>query len=126
MADEELRRIFAKNLNDFMSMNGFKQADLARHMNVSTATAAKWCTGQTMPRIDKIQSICNWLGVSKEDLLNERTEQDHRLDKEAWSFADFLQKNPDYKVIFDTVRKVKPEDVEFVRQMLDRVVRSED
>lgn len=59
MADEELRRIFAMNLNNYLSLNGYKQADLARHMHVSTATTAKWCTGQTMPRIDKIQSICS-------------------------------------------------------------------
>ena len=69
MADEELRKIFAKNLNNFLALNGYKQADLARHMKVSTATTAKWCTGQTLPRIDKIQSICNWLGIEKEDLL---------------------------------------------------------
>ena len=71
MVDEEIRRSFAKNLNTYLELKGYNQADLARHMKVSTATTAKWCTGQTMPRIDKIQSICNWLEVSKADLLDD-------------------------------------------------------
>jgi len=123
MADEELRRIFAQNLNNFMSLNGFKQADLARYMKVSTATTAKWCTGQTMPRIDKIQSICNWLGIKKEDLLEERPEptEEYYIDKDARNYAEFLHKNPKYKVLFDASRKVKPEDIDFVRQMIDRM-----
>ena len=123
MADEELRKIFAKNLNNFLAINGYKQADLARHMKVSTATTAKWCTGQTMPRIDKIQSICNWLGIEKADLLNEHaapTEQ-YYIDKDAREYAEFLHKNPKYKVLFDASRKVRPEDIDFVRQMIDRM-----
>ena len=123
MADEELRRIFAKNLNAYLALNQYKQADLARYMHVSTATTAKWCTGQTMPRIDKIQSICNWLGIRKEDLLDEHAEPDefYYIDKDAREYAEFLYKNPEYRVLFDASRKVKAEDIEFVRQMIDRL-----
>ena len=75
MADEELRRIFAKRLKYYLELNRYSQADLARHMHVTTATTAKWCTGQTMPRIDKVQSICNWLGIKKSDLLENSPEK---------------------------------------------------
>lgn len=69
MEDKKLRALFVENLNYYLSLNGFSQADMARRMQVSTATAAKWCTGQTMPRIDKIQSLCNWFGIEKSALL---------------------------------------------------------
>lgn len=122
MADEELRRIFAMNLNNYLSLNGYKQADLARHMGVSTATTAKWCTGQTIPRIDKIQSICNWLGIEKEDLLNDhgKPSETYYIDKEARELAEFLHDNPKYKVLFDASRKVKAEDIDLIRQMIER------
>ena len=128
MADEELRKIFAKNLNNFLALNGYKQADLARHMKVSTATTAKWCTGQTLPRIDKIQSICNWLGIEKADLLNERPDptEEYYINKDARDLAEFLHKNPKYKVLFDASRKVKPDDIEFVKQLIDRMGGNED
>ena len=35
--------------------------------------------------------------------------------------AQFLYENPDYKVLFDASRKVKKEDIEFVKQMIDRM-----
>lgn len=128
MANEEIRRIFARNLNSFLSLNGLRQADLARHMKVSTATTAKWCTGQTIPRIDKIQSICNWLGIRKEDLLEDRPAptENYYIDAEARDLAEFLHKSPEYKVLFDASRKVKPEDIEFVRQMIDRMGGADD
>ena len=128
MADEELRRIFAQKLTYYLSKNGYNQADMARRMGVSTATTAKWCTGQTMPRVDKIQSLANWLGCSKSDLLSENASDDipeYYFDEDARSVAQFLYSNPDYKVLFDASRKIKREDTEFVKKMLDRVIGNE-
>lgn len=71
MKDKEMRVTFAKNLNRYLAVNGLSQADLARYMEVSTATAAKWCNAQSMLRIDKIQSLCNWFVIEKTDLLEE-------------------------------------------------------
>ena len=126
MADEELRKIFAQRLNYYLDVNGYNQADMARRMNVSTATTAKWCTGQTMPRVDKIQSLCNWLGISKADLLELDPEvTDDRpayyFDPDARDLAQFLFDNPEYKVLFDASRKVKKEDIEFIKQMIDKM-----
>ena len=126
MADEELRKEFAKRLNYYLERNGYNQADMARRMNVSTATTAKWCTGQTMPRVDKIQSLCNWLGVSKSDLLENDPEvsddrPEYYFDPDARELAQFLYDNPDYKSLFEASRKVKREDIEFLKQMIDKI-----
>ena len=32
-----------------------------------------------------------------------------------------MYENPDYKVLFDASRKVKKEDIEFVKEMIDRL-----
>ncbi|MGN0513755.1 MAG: hypothetical protein ACI4GD_05700 [Lachnospiraceae bacterium] len=42
------------------------------------------------------------------------------LDDEAKEAAQFLYYNPEYKVLFDATRRVKKEDIDFVKQMLDR------
>ena len=76
MADEELRKLFAENLRKYLELNNRTQADLARHMNVSTATTAKWYTGQTLPRIDKIQRMCDWFGIKKSDLIERQSDPD--------------------------------------------------
>lgn len=125
MADEELRELFARKLNHYLEMNGYTQADMARKMGVSTATTAKWCTGQTMPRVDKIQTICSWLGVAKSDLLEESNEEQEErpayyFDPEVREMAQFLFENPEYRILFDASRKVKKEDIEFVKKMVDK------
>ena len=116
MADDELRRIFATNLNYYLQLNGFNQADLARHMHVSTATTAKWCTGQTMPRIDKIQSICNWLGIEKADLLESQTDQPrdtkkavYYSDPETARLAQEMFDDPEMRALFHMKRNMRPE-----------------
>lgn len=125
MADEELRKIFAQRLNYYLLRNGYTQADLSRKMRVSTATTAKWCTGQTMPRIDKIQSLCNWLGIVKSDLLDNDPAEDDRPDyyfnEDSRDLAQFLFNNPEYKALFDASRKIKKEDILFVKEMIERI-----
>lgn len=48
------------------------------------------------------------------------------LDPEAAAAAEFLHKNPRYKVLFDASRKVKPEDIDFVKNLIDRMTPEED
>ena len=40
------------------------------------------------------------------------------LNPEARDMAQFLFENPEYKVLFDASRKVKPEDIQFVKEMI--------
>lgn len=69
--DDEIRNAFMQNLRKYMTAEGKTQADLAAHMNISTATAAYWYNGKKMPRVDKLQSIADWLGIDLSVLLGE-------------------------------------------------------
>jgi transcriptional regulator with XRE-family HTH domain len=48
-------------------------------------------------------------------------EQHYYLDDDAREMAEWMFTNPEYKVLFDASRKVKKEDIEFVRQMIERM-----
>ncbi len=122
MSEELLKRIFAHNLNHFLEINNKSQVDLCNYLGVSSAIVSNWCTGKKLPRMDKVQAIAQWLGVDFTDLIEDKsTSPDYYYNKEVRELADFLHKNPDYKVLFDASRKVKPEDIEFVKQMIDRM-----
>ena len=54
--------------------------------------------------------------IKHADIINTYYEND-----DARDFAQFMYENPEYKVLFDASRKVKKEDIEFVKQMIDRV-----
>jgi len=109
--------VFSDNLDQLLAKQEKTQADLARYMKVSTATASDWCNAHKMPRVDKIKAIANWLHVSMGDLLEER----HYMDDESAELANFLRENPDYKVLFSAVQNVRPEDISFVKEMIERM-----
>lgn len=123
MSDEEYRKIFVKKLNYYMNLNNKKQIDLMNDLGLSSATVSSWCTGTKLPRMGKIQMLADYLGVEKSDLLEEKKEESdntYYLNEDAREMAQFMYDNPEYKVLFDASRKVKKEDIEFVKQMLDR------
>ena len=92
----------------------------------SYTTIQKWETGISEPPISKLRALSELLGVhindlaSKELAAEDDSDESYYLDEDAREAAEFLHKNPDYKVLFDASRKVKKEDIEFVKQMLDR------
>ena len=48
-------------------------------------------------------------------------DEHYYFNNDARDLAQFVFENPEYKVLFDASRKVKKEDIEFVKQMIDRV-----
>jgi Helix-turn-helix. len=69
MSEEEIRKIFSKNLVQLLEKRGKTQKDLVNFIGVSSSTVSNWCTGQKLPRMDKIQAISVWLGVENSELL---------------------------------------------------------
>ena len=57
------------------------------------------------------------------DEMEEKEENadSYYLNQDADETAQFLFQNPEYKVLFDASRKVKPEDINFVAEMIERL-----
>lgn len=71
MSEIECKKIFAKNLRNYMQINGKKQVDLINDLIYSSSTVSNWCTGQKIPRMDKIEQLAKYLGINKSDLIEE-------------------------------------------------------
>ncbi len=123
MSDELQKQIFAKNLKRLMDISGKNQMDLMNDLDLSSSTVSSWCTGQKFPRMGKIQMLADYFNVMKSDLIEDKSEppETYYLNDDARDLAQFMFENPEYKVLFDASRKVKKEDIEFVKQMIDRV-----
>jgi transcriptional regulator with XRE-family HTH domain len=72
MSEEEIRKIFSRNLTAILERRGKSQKDLVDFIGVSSSTVSNWCTGQKLPRMDKVQLIAGWLGVNNSDLLENK------------------------------------------------------
>ena len=112
----------SKNILYYMDINGKTRQDMCDALGVKYTTFTDWVKGNTYPRIDKIELMANYFGISKADLVEEHTQESdtpYYLNEDAREMAQFLFDNPDYKVLFDASRKVKKEDIEKVKRMID-------
>ncbi len=117
-----------ENIRYLRTKNGFSQEDIANKLGYkSFTTIQKWESGTSEPPIKKLKELSELFNVDMDDMNNkdlqylEDTKQgDYYLNEDARDMAQFLFDNPDYKVLFDASRKVKKEDIDFVKQMLDR------
>ena len=71
MSEQEINRIIAENIVRFLEKKGLSQMDVAAYCGVSQASVSNWCKGIKMPRMDKIDKLCELFGCSRTDLLDE-------------------------------------------------------
>ena len=102
---------------------GISQGKLEKELGFSNGSISKWKTSK--PTTERLQKIADYFGVSIEFLMNgeeeNAAEESYYLNEDARELAEFMFKNPEYKVLFDASRKVKKEDIAFVKQMIDRM-----
>ena len=86
------QEIFSRNLKIYMDMRQKKQADLCKHLQVSSATVSDWCNGKKMPKTERIADIASWLNILVTDLFDESLENQFKLtitaDEELKDFID--------------------------------------
>lgn len=125
MPEEIFRKIFSKNLNYYMELNRKSQSDLVNDLGFNKSAVSTWCNGTRLPRMDKVDILAKYFHIQRSDLIEEKSTSNddakYYFSDDARDLAEFMFKNPEYKVLFDASRKVKKEDIGFVKEMIDRV-----
>lgn len=124
MPEQEFNAVFSKRLRYYLSKYDITQAELAKKLGVGTTSVYNWCNGIKTPRMDKVDAMCDLFNCKRSDLIEEKDDSEsdrYYLNDDARDMAQFMFENPEYKVLFDASRKVKKEDIEFVKQMIDRI-----
>jgi len=119
----DLRKILkimkAKNLNT-------KQ--LSELSGVPISTVNRIVYGLTKdPSVNAVRSIAHALGYTLDELLEFEDDgpQGYYLDSDSARIAQEIYENPDLKLLFDTTRKVDPEDLKLIAKMVSKMVKDE-
>ena len=125
MTEREITTIFAQNLTYHLDINGKNQTDLAAYMKVSQATVSNWCKGHKLPRMDKVDKLCEYFGISRAALMHDRydTRTPYYMTEEMAKVALFMLENPEYNILFETIQKVEKSDIELVNALLNRIAK---
>ncbi len=68
-----------ERLYNYRKKVGISQEDMASKLNVTRQTVSKWETDQTLPDLDKIESICELFNISADELLKGKKEEVNTL-----------------------------------------------
>lgn len=91
------KEIMAKNIRRFMELKGKDRNDICIDLGFKYTTFTDWINGNTYPRIDKIEMMANYFGITKADLVEEQTVKEqpsyHLSSKEEHLLSDFRSLN---------------------------------
>ncbi|MBS5595696.1 LexA family protein [Peptostreptococcus sp.] len=65
------KETMAKNIKRYMDSHNIDRKDLATVTGVAYTTLSDWLNAKTYPRIDKIEKMAYFFGISKADLVEE-------------------------------------------------------
>lgn len=66
------KQIMADNILYYMNLNNKTRNDLCHDLGFKYTTLTGWLTAEKYPRIDKIEMMANYFGITKADLVEER------------------------------------------------------
>lgn len=117
---------FQTVLKSLRTAKSLTQEDLAKILGVSRSTIGMYENGSREPDYEMLELIADYFNVDIDYLLGRSNKttmlpENYYLNEDARDMAQFLYENPDYKVLFDASRKVKREDINFVKEMIDRM-----
>ena len=127
MSEKEINLTISKNLVKYLELKNKSQAELAEYVGVTQATVSNWCNGLKMPRMSKLDMICEFFGINRSDLMRDEQPETtgYYFDEETAKMAQELFENKDLRVLFSAARTAKAEDLKTTYDMLMALKRKE-
>ena len=75
--------IMARNIQYYMDKYEKTRQDMCNALGVKYTTFTDWVKGNSYPRIDKIELMANYFGISKADLVEDHTKYESNSSKKA-------------------------------------------
>ena len=70
--------VFANNLTRYMAYYNMTQMELAEKLGISSSSVSLWQSGNTLPRMAKVDQMCDIFHCSRSDLL-EKPQTDYSI-----------------------------------------------
>lgn len=121
MLDIDYGKIIAKNLKRIAYEHDRTQADIARDLNISKTTVSSWMNGTRIPRMKKIDLLCQYFNVKRSDIMEPHDDQEpHRFhfDDESAAIAQEVFENRDLRFLMKSARGCKPEHIRNAAELL--------
>lgn len=72
VTDRELAKLVGLNITNLLILNNKTQKEMCDHFKWPYSTVSSWCSGARLPRMDKVDKMCEYFGVSRSEILDDR------------------------------------------------------
>ena len=110
---------------ELLKLHNVTTADVCNATGISHSTMSNWKKRKNNLSMKNAKLIADYFGVSINYFMGDESTDipDGYYPDDVKEIADFMFANPEYKALFQTTKKVRPEDIELVRQMIERLGR---
>lgn len=113
---------FPKALQYYMSINGKRQQDLIRDLNISSPTISQWINGKMFPRMDKIEMLANYFHIDTTDLMSDPYQKKQSNSSDPVILAKLLDSNTSLYELFKQVVKLEEQDLILLKGIAQRIL----
>ena len=103
------------------------QAQLAESIGVKSSTVGMWENGKREPNLDMMEALADVFNVPVAYLVEAKESKIEGgmtpRDKER---LEALHENPRLGLLFDRAKNLPPEDIDFMEQLMDRILKERD
>lgn len=118
------KEIMSKNIKRLLREKEKNQKEFCKELGFKETTVSDWINAKSYPRIDKIEIMANYFGVSKSELVEE-FKPSYYLNPETAAIAQQIRDNPGMRILFDAAKDVSPEDLKTVADLVSKMRKQE-
>ena len=112
--------MLTEKIKELCKAHGISVPKLEDTLGFGAGTISKWKTSS--PSADKIKKVAEYFHVSTDYLLNVDS-SGYYTNEETAKMVQDVYDNPDLRILFDASRDLRPEDIRFVVDMINRMKR---
>ena len=95
----ENREVMARNIRYYMNKKGISAAEICRALDFKSNTFSDWVNAKAYPRVDKIQKMADYFGISMAFLVEDIFPVDHFTQSEIEMIIEYRNADETTKAI---------------------------
>lgn len=115
------KEVFARNLKKFIEISGKDRKEVAKALGVPYSTLTDWANARKYPRIQKIENMAKYFGITKSELIEDFEAKQKDNDKLA-SIIVKIRMNNDLLEVVDKVVSLDKAQIKSLNSLLDTFI----
>ena len=115
------KEILSKNLKKYISKSGKDRTTIAEDLGFPYSTLTDWVNGKKYPRINNVEKLADYFGVSKSDLIEDFEEIKKDNDRLATIIVK-LRTNKELLEVVEKLLSLEKTKLESLKHLLDTFI----